>query len=112
MERAGAEAGLRGGEALRQRERGAALLGRQVGVARGHRQTVRFADDRRILARLRDLLAMATAVDPKAEALEALLTARAVKTIVFTDAQPTARYLLQRLHGRYSGSGVVFRVAV
>jgi len=61
---------------------------------------VRFADDRRILARLRDLLAMATAVDPKAEALEALLTARAVKTIVFTDAQPTARYLLQRLRHR------------
>src|SRR5438105_3114283 len=61
---------------------------------------VRFADDRRILARLRDLLAMATAVDPKAEALEALLTARALKTIVFTDAQPTARYLLQRLRHR------------
>jgi len=56
-----------------------------------------FADDRRILARLRELLARAPAADPKADALEALLTARAVKTIVFTDAQPTARYLLRRL---------------
>ncbi len=56
-----------------------------------------FADDRRILARLRELLAHTPAGDPKADALEALLTARAVKTIVFTDAQPTARYLLQRL---------------
>jgi len=59
-----------------------------------------FVDDRRILARLRALLARAPAVDPKADALEALLTARAVKTIVFTDAQPTARYLLQRLRHR------------
>jgi hypothetical protein len=63
---------------------------------------VPFADDRRILARLRDLLARAPVppVDPKADALEALLTARAAKTIVFTDAQPTARYLLQRLRHR------------
>jgi superfamily II DNA or RNA helicase len=61
---------------------------------------VPFADDRRILARLRELLARAPAVDPKADALEALLHARSVKTIVFTDAQPTARYLLQRLRHR------------
>jgi len=61
---------------------------------------VAFADDRRILARLRELLARASAADPKADALEALLNARSVKTIVFTDAQPTARYLLQRLRHR------------
>ena len=60
-----------------------------------------FADDRRILARLRELLARASALDPKADALEALLIARPEKTVVFTDAQPTARYLLQRLrHAR------------
>ena len=59
-----------------------------------------FVEDRRILARLRELLARASAVDPKGDALEALLNARAVKTIVFTDAQPTARYLLQRLRHR------------
>jgi hypothetical protein len=59
-----------------------------------------FADDRRTLAQLRDLLGRAPAVDPKADALEGLLTARSVKTIVFTDAQPTARYLLQRLRHR------------
>ena len=63
---------------------------------------VPFADDRRIVARLRDLLARAPLppADPKADALDALLTARAAKTIVFTDAQPTARYLLQRLRHR------------
>ena len=60
----------------------------------------RFADDRRTLARLRELLARTPAVDPKSDALEALLSARAMKTIVFTDAQPTARYLLQRLSHR------------
>ena len=59
-----------------------------------------FADDRRILARLRDLLVRAPALDPKADALDALLTARPEKTVVFTDAQPTARYLLQRLRHR------------
>jgi superfamily II DNA or RNA helicase len=59
-----------------------------------------FVEDRRILARLRELLTRASAVDPKADELDALLTARAVKTIVFTDAQPTARYLLQRLRHR------------
>src|SRR6266511_1311112 len=47
-----------------------------------------FADDRRILARLRDLLVRAPALDPKADALDALLTARPEKTVVFTDAQP------------------------
>jgi superfamily II DNA or RNA helicase len=59
-----------------------------------------LVEDRRILARLRELLARASAMDPKADALDALLTARAMKTIVFTDAQPTARYLLQRLRHR------------
>jgi superfamily II DNA or RNA helicase len=60
----------------------------------------RFADDRRILARLRELLARAPASDPKADALERLLAARNGKTIVFTDAQPTARYLMHRLRHR------------
>src|SRR5437899_441161 len=64
-----------------------------------------FVEDRRILARLRELLARASAVDPKADELDALLTARAVKTIVFTDAQPTARYLLQRLRHRRVAAG-------
>ena len=59
-----------------------------------------FVEDRRILARLRELLARASPLDPKADGLDALLTTRAVKTIVFTDAQPTARYLLQRLRHR------------
>ncbi len=61
-----------------------------------------FADDRKILARLRDLLPRAPARDPKVEALERLLTVRPsrAKTIVFTDAQPTARYLLQCLRHR------------
>jgi len=56
--------------------------------------------DRHIIARLRDLLARAPAADPKADALDQLLTMRRGKTIVFTDAQPTARYLLQRLRHR------------
>src|SRR6266851_362978 len=59
-----------------------------------------FADDRRILSRLRGLLARPSTGDPKAEALERLLAERSVKTIVFTDAQPTARYLLQQLRHR------------
>ena len=60
-----------------------------------------FADDHRVLARLRELVAHPPATDPKADALQELLTRKAVKTIVFTDAQPTARYLLQRLrHAR------------
>jgi hypothetical protein len=57
-------------------------------------------DDGRIVARLRDLLRTAPACDPKADALEQVLSARAGKTIVFTDAQPTARYLMQRLRHR------------
>src|SRR2546430_7572793 len=44
--------------------------------------------------------------DPKADALDRLLTARPAKTIVFTDAQPTARYLMQRFrHRRVAGIG-------
>jgi hypothetical protein len=56
--------------------------------------------DRRILARLRELLAHAPQDDPKADALQDLLSRKPAKTIVFTDAQPTARYLLQRLRHR------------
>jgi superfamily II DNA or RNA helicase len=59
-----------------------------------------FAEDRGIVARLRDLLARGGAPDPKAEALQRLLSAHGGKTIVFTDAQPTARYLLHRLRHR------------
>ncbi len=61
-----------------------------------------FGDDRKILARLRELLVRAPAHDPKVAALEQLLTVqpRPAKTIVFTDAQPTARYLLQCLRHR------------
>jgi superfamily II DNA or RNA helicase len=59
-----------------------------------------FTDDRRILAQLRELMSRASSLDPKVEALESLLAARPAKTIVFTDAQPTARYLLQRLRHR------------
>jgi superfamily II DNA or RNA helicase len=58
-----------------------------------------LAHDRRVLARLREL-ARAPTGDGKADALERLLAARPGKTIVFTDAQPTARYLLQRLRHR------------
>ena len=59
-----------------------------------------LAEDRRVIASLRELLARAPVVDPKADALEKLLGTRLGKTIVFTDAQPTARYLLQRLRHR------------
>lgn len=59
-----------------------------------------LSHDRRILGRLRALLARAPARDDKADALERLLAASPGKTIVFTDAQPTARYLLQRLRHR------------
>ena len=59
-----------------------------------------LAADRRTIARLRGLLARAAPADPKAEALDRLLEARRGKTIVFTDALPTARYLLQRLRHR------------
>ena len=58
------------------------------------------ATDRRVIARLRELIARAPAGDSKADGLERLLAARPGKTIVFTDAQPTARYLLQRLRHR------------
>ena len=61
------------------------------------RGPAQFAADRHTVARLRDLLARAPGGDPKADGLERLLSARPAKTIVFTDAQPTARYLLQRL---------------
>src|SRR5207249_5120777 len=44
--------------------------------------------------------ARAPARDPKVAALERLLSERSGKTIVFTDAQPTARYLLRCLHHR------------
>jgi len=56
------------------------------------------AGDRRELARLRALAADTR--DLKADALEHLLDAAPGKTIVFTDARATARYLLQRLHTR------------
>ncbi len=58
-----------------------------------------LAHDRRMLARLRELLSRAPACDAKAEALEHVLAVPG-KTIVFTDAQPTARYLLRRLGHR------------
>ena len=60
----------------------------------------RLVDDRRVLDRLRELLKRAPATDPKADALDRVLTARPAKTIVFTDAQPTARYLMQRFRHR------------
>jgi len=60
----------------------------------------RLEDDRRVLDRLRELLKRAPPTDPKADALDRLLTARPAKTIVFTDAQPTARYLMQRFRHR------------
>jgi len=59
-----------------------------------------LAADARVVAKLRELLARAPAVDPKADALERVLGAQLKKTIVFTDAQPTARYLMQRLRHR------------
>lgn len=59
-----------------------------------------FPDDRRVLDRLRELLKHAPVADPKADALDQLLSARPGKTIVFTDAQPTARYLMQRFRHR------------
>src|SRR5881394_1224372 len=59
-----------------------------------------FVADRRIVARLRDLLGRAATADPKVDALQELLSARPAKTIVFTDAQPTARHLLKCLRHR------------
>ena len=57
-------------------------------------------DDRRIVTRLREIVARIPAHDPKAEALERLLATRPAKTIVFSDTQATVRYLLQRLRSR------------
>ena len=65
------------------------------------------AGDRRELARLRALAADGR--DPKADALDRLLDAQPGKTIVFTDARATARYLLQRLRSRRAAA--VFGVA-
>jgi superfamily II DNA or RNA helicase len=62
--------------------------------------------DRQRIARLRALLGRAPATDPKADALERVLERGRGKTIVFTDAQPTVRYLLQRL--RHAGVAAVF----
>ncbi|MFN2570631.1 MAG: helicase-related protein [Gemmatimonadales bacterium] len=59
-----------------------------------------LAGDRQIVFHLRERLRNAPAVDPKADALERVLATGGGKTIVFTDAQPTARYLLQRLRHR------------
>ena len=59
-----------------------------------------FAQDREIVARLRATVSRLLVNDPKAEALEQLLDARPGKTIVFTDAQPTVRYLMHRLRHR------------
>jgi hypothetical protein len=59
-----------------------------------------FEEDRRVVAHLRRLLSRLPAGDPKVDALERLLGAQPAKTIVFTDAQPTVRYLLQRLRHR------------
>jgi len=62
--------------------------------------TGRLDADHAIVSRLRDAVARASTADPKAEALQRLLAAHPGKTIVFTDAQPTARYLLHRLRHR------------
>ena len=74
-----------------------------------HGASATAAGDRRELARLRALAADAR--DPKAAALEHLLDAAPGKTIVFTDARPTARYLLQRLGGGHRRVAAVFGVA-
>ena len=62
--------------------------------------------DRHVIARLRGLVARAAMADPKVDALEQLLARHPAKTIVFTDAQPTARYLMQRL--RWARRAAVF----
>ena len=59
-----------------------------------------FTHDREILTRLRALVSRTPPTDAKADALEQLLDARPAKTIVFTDAQPTVRYLMHRLRHR------------
>ncbi|HWC74908.1 MAG TPA: C-terminal helicase domain-containing protein, partial [Gemmatimonadales bacterium] len=56
--------------------------------------------DREVLARLRGIVAHLPAEDPKVDALSQVLDGRAAKTIVFTDAQPTVRYLMHRLRHR------------
>jgi superfamily II DNA or RNA helicase len=53
--------------------------------------------DREVLAQVRRILTAAPTHDPKAKALEDLLAGRAAKTIVFSDAQHTVRYLMRRL---------------
>ena len=55
-------------------------------------------DDRAAVHRLRALLV--DTADPKAGALESLLASRAGRTIVFTGARATARYLARRLSTR------------
>jgi hypothetical protein len=62
--------------------------------------TADSAGDRTVLAKMRAMLAPLPRHDPKAEALERFLAGRRGKTIVFSDAQPTVRYLMQRLRGR------------
>jgi superfamily II DNA or RNA helicase len=59
-----------------------------------------FAQDREIVARLRATVSRLLGSDPKADALEQMLDARPGKTIVFTDAQATVRYLMHRLRHR------------
>lgn len=59
-----------------------------------------LTQDRSILASLRAIVSRVPPTDPKAEGLEQLLDARPGKTIVFTDAQPTVRYLMHRLRHR------------
>jgi superfamily II DNA or RNA helicase len=61
-------------------------------------ETSRATDDPALIAALRQR--SACALDPKAEALEALLAARDGKTIVFCDAVATVRYLARRLGAR------------
>ncbi|HEV2670878.1 MAG TPA: DEAD/DEAH box helicase [Gemmatimonadales bacterium] len=59
-----------------------------------------FGRDREIVTRLRATVSRLLVSDPKADALEQVLDARPCKTIVFTDAQPTVRYLMHRLRHR------------
>ena len=73
----------------------------------------RVSDDLALVRRLRVLAAEAE--DAKAEALERLLRARDGKTIVFTDAQATARHLARRLRRRWrvalmTGAGALLGV--
>jgi len=61
--------------------------------------------DASALPRLRELAAECP--DPKVARLEALLTERPAKTIVFTASRATARYLLRRLMGRHRVAAVM-----